>query len=69
MNLENLLEKLSETEFLASGVTLSFRVAELSRANKPVVISLLIKLYWKQPVLNPWHPLDKMKRCLKTFLW
>ena len=57
MNLENLLEKLSETEFLASGVTLSFRVVQLSRANKPVVISLLIKLYWKQPFLNPWQRL------------
>ena len=34
MNLQNLVEKLSETELLASGVTLSFRVVQLSRANK-----------------------------------
>ena len=38
----------------------------LEQTNKPV-ISLLITLYWKQPLLNPWHPFDKMKRCLKTF--
>ena len=39
----------------------------LERTNKPA-ISLLIKLYWQQLLLNPWHPFDKMKRCLKTFI-
>ena len=34
MNLQNLVRNLSETELLASGVTLSFRVVQLSRANK-----------------------------------
>ena len=36
MNLRDLVEKLSKTEFSASGVTLnlSFRVVHLSRANK-----------------------------------
>ena len=37
----------------------------LEQTNKPI-ISLLIKLYWQQPLLKPWHPFDKMKRCLTT---
>ena len=34
MNLQNLVRNVSETELLAIGVTLSFRVVQLSRANK-----------------------------------
>ena len=33
MNLQNLVEKLSKTELLTSGVTLSVRVVQPSRAN------------------------------------
>ena len=34
MNLQNFVEKLTKTELLVSGVTLSFRVVQPSRANK-----------------------------------
>ena len=40
----------------------------LEQTIKPV-ISLLIKLYWQQPLLNPWPPFDKMKHCLKTLFY
>ena len=39
----------------------------LKQTNKPV-ISLLIKLYWQQPLLKPWHSFEKMKLCRKYVL-
>ena len=68
MNLQILVEKLTKTDLSASGVTLSLSFNFLEQSNKPV-ISLLIRSYWQQPLLNPWHPFDRMKRCLKALFY